>query len=193
MSEPEPEPHSDPIRPSGLPYLRQSPTTRDDLPDKGPGAPAAWGLRAGARILDYVLVGFVAVTLAAQFGVGTTDSGRLTGPVWPRFLFPVMFMLYETLLIGRVGQTCGKFLFRVRAVDWDGGGLASYRQAAIRAVVPGVFAFVAAIGGVLGYLQFVPIIIYLSSLADVIYRGWHDKAAGTIVLSAPWRMQGSSA
>lgn len=182
---PELEPSSDPVRPSGQPYPTHPPTRRDDLPDRGLGAPASWGLRAGARIFDYFLISLPIAVATSALGVEVTETGRVEGPLWPRFLFPIVFMLYETVCIGRFGQTGGKMLFRVQAVDWERGGLASYRQAAIRAIVPGVFLFVAVFGGVLGFLQFVAILIYLSSLADVVYRGWHDKAAGTIVLSRP--------
>ena len=183
-----PDPSSDPslrpLRPSGLPYPLHPPVARDDLPDKGPGAPASWGLRAGARIFDYLLVSLPAVVVASWLGVEVTEDG-IEGPWWPRFIFPVAFMIYETLLIGRFGRTAGKLLFRVEAVDWERGGLAEYRQAAIRAIVPGIFLFLAVLGGAFGYLQYVAIVIYLSSLANVVYRGWHDRAAGTIVLSRP--------
>ena len=52
-------------------------------------------------------------------------------------------------------------------------------------IVPGTFLLLAVLGGAFGYLQYVAIVIYLSSLANVVYRGWHDRAAGTIVLSRP--------
>lgn len=106
--------------PSGLPYPLDPPVIRDDLPDKGPGAPASWGLRA---------------------------------------------------------------------VSWERGTLPSIQEAAIRALLPGIFLFLAVSGGPFGYLQFVPIIIYLSSLTSPVYRGWHDKAADTIVLSYPHRFR----
>jgi hypothetical protein len=38
---------------------------------------------------------------------------------------------------------------------------------------------------VLGLLQFVPLMIYVTVAASPVYRGVHDKAAGSIVLSAP--------
>ncbi len=184
--DPDPDPLATPIRPSGQPYPVRPPTERDELPAAGLGAPASVPRRAGARLVDFVGLSIPVALVTTTLGVEIdADTGRVEGPLWPRFVFPIVFMLYETVLIGRYGQTVGKALFRIQAVDWGRGGLASYRQAAIRAVVPGVFLLLAVLGGVLGYLQFVAIVIYLSSLADVLYRGWHDKAAATIVLSRP--------
>jgi len=176
----------DPLRPSGLPYPSTPVVVRDQLPDKGPGAPASWGLRAAARLFDLLAVYVVSVSLIGLLGVETNADGELVGPVWPLFLFPVLFMAYETFLIGRNGQTLGKFLLRIRAIDWNRGGIASYQQAAIRAVVPGIFLFGTVVGGALGLLALIPVVIYLSSLVNPVFRGLHDRAAGTIVLAAPW-------
>jgi uncharacterized RDD family membrane protein YckC len=137
-------------------------------------------------LVDFIGLSIPVALVTTALGVEIDgETGRVDGPLWPRFVFPIAFMVYETVLVSRYGQTVGKALFRVQAVDWERGGLASVRQAAIRAVVPGVFLLLAVLGGALGYLQFVAIVIYLSSLADVLYRGWHDKAAATIVLSRP--------
>jgi uncharacterized RDD family membrane protein YckC len=171
-------------RATGLPYPPEPPLVRDDLPDKGPGAPASWGLRAGARIFDYILLSLPAAALADALGTRITSDGW-EGPIWPRFIFPVAFIAYETIFIAWRGNTVGKFLFRVKAVSWERGTLASVQEAGIRALLPGIFLLVAVAGGLLSYLQFVPIIIYLSSLTHPVYRGWHDRAADTIVLSAP--------
>jgi len=137
-------------------------------------------------LFDLLAVYVVSVSLIGLLGVETNADGELVGPVWPLFLFPVLFMAYETFLIGRNGQTLGKFLLRIRAIDWNRGGIASYQQAAIRAVVPGFFLFGTVFGGALGLLALIPVVIYLSSLVNPVFRGLHDRAAGTIVLAAPW-------
>jgi len=193
MTEPVP---TDPTeRESGLPYPLSPPVGREGLPERGqPGSPANWGRRAAARIIDFILVSFPFTLIVSALGVETItkgpDKGDLTGPLWSLLLFPIGFMIYETVLLSLFGQTIGKWLCQVKAVRYSDGHLAFMQESAIRAIVPGIFLLVASAGpmlgiSALGYLQLVPVIIYLSSLADPIYRGPHDKAANTIVLSAP--------
>lgn len=165
------------------------------LPERGfPGAPASWGMRALARIIDFIVVSFPFTVLVAVLGVKAIrsgpDKGDLTGPLWTLLLFPIAFMFYETVLISTYGQTLGKWVCQVKAVRFSDGRLAFQQEALIRAVLPGVFLLAASASPmlgvpILGYLQFVPVVIYLASVADPIYRGPHDKAANTIVLAAP--------
>jgi hypothetical protein len=116
-----------------LPYPAETPRKREDLPDKGAGSPAPWGLRAAARF----------------------------------------------------GQTLGKFLFRIKVVQWSDGHLPTPRESAIRALVPGVFLLIAFIGGPFFYAAVIAAVIYLTSIADTLYRGIHDKTSNTIELFAP--------
>lgn len=168
-------------RPSGVPYPLSTPYHRDDLPDRGaPGAPASWGLRAAARIIDLVIVLLPTYALSAVFGETVDD--RVVAPVWVLLLFPVTFMVYETVLVSRFGQTAGKYLCRVKVVEWESGDLPTPQEAFYRAIVPGVFLFLYL---VFAPLIFIPGLIYLTSLADTMYRGVHDKAAHTIALAAP--------
>lgn len=171
-------------RSSNLPFPSSPPTTRDDLPDRGPGAPGAWGLRAAARVFDVVVIWYPCALLASALGVKVVE-GEVEGPRWPSFVFPIAFILYETVMVSRFGQTIGKWLCRVKVVDWDTGDLPLSTSAAVRAVVPGIFLILSLFGGVLSYLLFVIPLIYLTSIADSVYRGLHDKAAHTIVLAAP--------
>ncbi|MFM7062189.1 MAG: RDD family protein [Actinomycetes bacterium] len=187
--------HSD-RRPSGLPYPVRPPTERDDLPEVrgAPGSPASWGMRAAARLVDFVLISLPFAYVSSIAGVkeitAGPDKGELTGPLWILLLFPVVYMAYETALVSWSGQTAGKVLCRIKVVDWSTGGLLTPSQAAVRAFVPGVFLLLAAMAPLLGvpllgYLQFVPLLVYLTVAASPVYRGVHDRAAGSIVLSAP--------
>jgi uncharacterized RDD family membrane protein YckC len=168
-------------KPSQLPYPDATPYHRDDLPDRGAaGAPAAWGLRAAARIIDFVIVLLPANALTSL--LGSDVDGRFRAPLWVLVIFPVTFMVYETVLVSRTGQTLGKFLCRIKVVEWESGDLPTTAEAFTRAIVPGIFLFL--------YLAFpplllVPALIYLTSIADTLYRGVHDKAAHTVVLAAP--------
>lgn len=170
---------------SSLPYPSTPPTRRDELPDRGAGAPASWGKRAGARIFDLVLISLPSTIAAGALGVEYSADGDRSGPWWPLLIFPVAFIAYETFFLGWRGNTLGKYAFRIKAVSWRTGALPTYQETAIRALIPGIFFVAAVAGGMLSYLILVPVVIYLSSIADPIYRGWHDKAAETIVLNAP--------
>jgi uncharacterized RDD family membrane protein YckC len=172
---------------SGLPYPEHTPRGREDLPDHGPGAPAPWGLRATARIIDLVVVLVPATLLAEAFGVRRDDEGLLVGPMWPRLIFPSLFIAYELVTTGVLRRSVGKFLCRITVVQWTTGAAPTPRQGLVRGVVAGIWFLLALIGGVLGYLVFVPVVVYLTSIADSLYRGVHDKAAGTIVLADPQR------
>lgn len=176
---PTPRPRSG--RPSGLPYPDETPYRRDELPDRGaPGAPASWGLRGMARLIDFVIVLLPANALASL--VGTEVDGRFEAPLWTIALFPITFVVYELVMVGRTGQTLGKLLVRIKVVQWDSGDLPTFQDAFLRAIVPGA--------PLLLYLAFPPLLlavplVYLTSVADTLYRGVHDKAARTIVLAAP--------
>ena len=171
-------------RPSGVPYSPSTPVRRDDLPDRGrPGSPAALGARAAARILDLVIVLIPMNAVALAFG-DRTDSG-VEAPLWVRLVFPVTFVAYETVLISRNGRTIGKMLFRTTAVEWSVGELPTPKEAFIRAIVPGIWYFLYLLGGPFSLLFFLPPVIYLTSVADTLYRGIHDKLANTIVLATP--------
>lgn len=157
---------------------------RDDLPDRGrPGAPASWGGRAAARILDLVIV-LIPMNVVALL-LGDRSEAGVEAPLWVRFIFPVTFVVYETVLVARHGRTIGKFLFRTAAVEWTNGDLPTPRESFIRAIVPGVWYFAYLLGGPFSLLFFLPPVIYLTSVADTLYRGVHDKLANTIVLGAP--------
>jgi hypothetical protein len=160
-----------------LPYPADTPRKREDLPGKGAGSPAPWGLRAAARLLDLFVIYELWNLLIFLLGIPRGLEARL--------LFPVMFIVYETVTVARFGQTLGKFLFRVKVVQWSDGHLPTPRESAIRALVPGVFLLIAFIGGPFFYAAAIAVVIYLTSVADTLYRGIHEKTSNTIELFAP--------
>ena len=160
-----------------LPYPAETPRKREDLPDKGAGSPAPWGLRAAARLLDLFVIYELWNLLIFLLGIPRGLEARL--------LFPVMFIVYETVTVARFGQTLGKFLFRIKVVQWSDGHLPTPLESAIRALVPGVFLLLAFIGGPFIYAAAIAVVIYLTSVADTLYRGIHEKTSNTIELLAP--------
>lgn len=168
-----------------LPYPAETPRKREDLPDKGAGSPAPWGLRAAARLLDLFVIYELWNLLILVLGIERGANSQMPVDLWARLLFPVMFIVYETVTIATFGQTLGKLICRVKVVQWSDGQPPSPLESTIRAIVPGVFLLIAFIGGPFFYAAGIAVVVYLTSVADSLYRGIHEKASNTIELLAP--------
>ncbi|GIE76137.1 hypothetical protein Aph02nite_20870 [Actinoplanes philippinensis] len=81
---------------------------------------------------------------------------------WPA---PLLLVLANTFFLGLFGQTPGMRLFRVRCVSYADGGVIGLARGLLRAALLGLL---------------VPAIILNSE-----GRGLHDRAAGSMVVSAP--------
>lgn len=135
-----------------------------------PGAVlASWGSRAGAWLLDLLILGTAIVILAL-----VADSSDYQ---WVAFtLFAIALYLgpplYFWLLIGANGQTLGKMALGIYVRRSEDAGRVSYGRAfgrAVSVVLLGVF--------------FLPILLsYLWPLWDGRNQTLHDKMAGTIVV-----------
>ena len=150
---------------------------------------ASAGSRLGARILDGMIMGVVLIVLIvigalALFGADSGDSTadeETTGLV---FFFGVMALmtvtglLYEVVMIATRGQTLGKMMTSIKVVRADNGLLPGWGKSIGRWIIPVVLAFVPVVGWLLSLL------VYLSLLWDSARQGWHDKAAGTLVVKA---------
>ncbi|MFH8840366.1 RDD family protein [Streptomyces sp. NPDC017868] len=171
---------------------------------------ASMGLRFAARLIDSIAIGIVywilvAIGLAGAVGIGSASSiddcsgmdpmsdaysacldkaaqqaGEAAGGILAAF-FGVLFllfiatMLYEWLMIAFVGATLGKMVLGLRVVKENTGGKPGLGGGFIRWIIPMVGAIVCGIGQLL---------VYLSPFFDSTGKtqGWHDRAAGTIVI-----------
>ena len=128
--------------------------------------------------------------------------------LWVLLMVPAAIpaYLFEVGFTARFGQTFGKRLADIRVVRWDGEAAAVGDQARLahwrfgaRWAIPHVPGIVAAVvagivalpgvqdagdfwGPVAGAAVVPWALVYASSLWDKNRRGWHDKAAGTIVV-----------
>ena len=107
----------------------------------------------------------------------------------------VLFFLvvYEVNAIGDSGQTWGQRRRRVRVVsNRDGATTHSPGRAFVRSVVPAAAGAAGCVGAALADFR-VPalaglalwIVVYASSMWGRNGRGWHDMAAGTVVIVDP--------
>ncbi|MEU8466994.1 RDD family protein [Streptomyces sp. NPDC029006] len=137
--------------------------------------------RTLARIIDMVLVLVLVWLLTWAFGlrVYSVDNDRMqVGRSFaPAVIMAVLYVLYDTVMISRSGQTLGKKWLALRVADLADGTTPSVRTALIRSLVLWLpFAFCCcclwtAIAG--GW-----------SFFDKPYKqGLHDKAARTVVVS----------
>ena len=170
---------------------------------------ATWFSRAVARAFDSALVAvMVLVAAAAGFLLGLSRDFSGSSAAWFAGSFGaaayVVAAASEVVGIARKGQTIGKSTVGIRVVCVDGGGV-SFGRSCLRWLVP---AAVAA-GGcivvvtvffpdeelsefILGLVFYVPWLglptVWFLLVAAALHRGdrrgWHDRAAGTIVVQA---------
>lgn len=173
-----------------------------DIPGAGPVRVASIWQRFLARVIDsliyvfvYWLVGFLDVagitSLGASKGRSVTDSygntvTELSGPAVLGLSLALLIgaaiaigfgLLYEWLMVGRLGATLGKLALGIKVINQSTGGRIGLGQSFVRAVIPflgGLFCYIGAL------------LVYSSPLFDRSGRlqGWHDRAAGDLVVKA---------
>ena len=157
---------------------------------------ADFGERALARIVDTavmavlgLLMSGIAFRVAVALGVFDDVGAYFLVFMVLTLLGLIPVACYEAMFTSRRGYTPGKGP-TVQVIRWEEylnpTGVDRYPDmffSVIRCAVPGVFLLVALFTGGLGLLLWAA--VYLSARFDKDGRGWHDKAAGTIVVKAP--------
>ena len=90
--------------------------------------------------------------------------------------FAAVGVLYEVIMIALKGQTIGKMATSIKVVRADNGLLPGWGKAIGRWIIPMVLVIIPFVGWLLSLL------VYISLLWDRARQGWHDKAAGTLVI-----------
>jgi uncharacterized RDD family membrane protein YckC len=134
-----------------------------------------------------VLDAFAQVTLLVVLAaLAFVDLDELSAGVTPEFTTGEQYLfqglaiaisaLYTIPAIARWGQTPGRFAVGVRVVRIADGRVPDLGQSAIRFLVPSVAVLVPFVGPVLA------LVVLGRAALRPDRRGWHDHAAGTIVL-----------
>jgi uncharacterized RDD family membrane protein YckC len=157
-----------------------------------PGQLASWGSRAGAYILDALIIWVPAVILMATFGVGIASSEEgdagfvaFIGALILTFLIVfVIALIYAPLLMMRRGknngQTWGKQIVGIRVIRTNGQPF-NFSQAALREVVLKNLA----VGLASTVIPIVPYLLnFLWPLWDDQNQALHDMACSTRVVRA---------
>ncbi|MFI6662672.1 RDD family protein [Streptomyces sp. NPDC050523] len=153
------------------------------------------GRRLGARLIDAVIFAVVYGILGVAGVAGalgstkecrpnTANYSTCVGNAGSSFMFTfgavagflvLVGLLYEWLMVGMTGRTLGKMAVGLRVVNVETGGKPGLGKSFVRWIIPTVGSIVCGIG---------QLVVYLSPFWDKSGRqqGWHDKAAGTMVI-----------
>ena len=137
------------------------------------------GARFGARVLDAIIVVAVGFVLILVFAAGSSsgDAADFSGFDLTGILLGLVVGIgYEVVQIALWGRTLGKRMIGIRVIHAAHGGLPGWGKAFGRWAIPGLLALIPLVGWLLS------ILCYVSATWDRVYQGWHDKAAGTLVV-----------
>lgn len=157
---------------------------------------AGRGSRLGAKLIDWVILIVVSIILGAILladdligSLADSIAGQepsLGAGYYLSLLFLLLVLAaYDVVLVALRGQTLGKMATRIKVIRADNGELPGWDKSAMRWLVPGIpyiaswFISVNGLSEILGLLS---LLIYVSLTWDKILQGWHDKAAGTLVI-----------
>lgn len=166
---------SQPAAESSLPAMPSEEETRP--------APAGFGRRLGARVIDCLVIAY-GITLTA-FAVLLTDRdcSVLSCQAWEAIFFVVSFLAvagYEILLTASRGKTLGKRAVGIGVVRADDDAPPSYGRAALRFLV--LFVLIAV------WPLF--LVSFIAALSNPRKQMWHDRAGRTIVVRRARGRQG---
>lgn len=139
-----------------------------------PGEVAPVGARIGALVIDQVLVGAVGAVVLAATDLLTPSSGAGLAPIVACAAMACV-VVAQWVAEARTGLTVGNLLLGTRTVASATGRPAGLGRVLLRNVVQGLGSVVPLVG---------TYVVAGSGAWDAspAQRGWHDKAAGTMVL-----------
>ena len=151
---------------------------------------ASLGARLGARVLDWAILGacFAATFYVASLSFSATSTGvakdDIDNLVVIGFLFLLtfgtIFIAYETSMTALKGQTLGKMMTNIKVVRADNGEHVGWGKSIGRWAIPQIPLLFAPAIFYVGFV--VSLLVYVSITWDQTRQGWHDKAAGTLVI-----------
>jgi uncharacterized RDD family membrane protein YckC len=143
------------------------------------GMLASIGQRIGARLLDGLIIGLPLTVLVFAASDISEDRETISTPLWVQLVAAAVSALYEVVLIRRWGQTIGKRVLGIKVVRSTDGALPDWTASVVRYVLPVVPVLIPVPGVFL-----LSLVIYLVAIVHPLRQGWHDRAAGTVVVKA---------
>ena len=165
--------------------VRVTPVDPEARAATAPPPLASWWARAGAIVIDSLLMSIVLVVAVVCFVVAFVrrDEGEPAGPLWALSVFffiayLVIPFLYFSILNGNErGQTLGKRVAGIRVLRMDGSPLGIGRAL-------GRYAFVFFLGVLGSFLIPAWLVDYLWPLWDKRNQALHDKVVDSVVVRA---------
>ncbi len=142
----------------------------------GVGDVAGTGVRVGGFVLDAVLLGIIALVAMFPFASTSTGGGEMGMSVGGAGMIVglVVSALYYIVPTALYGQTAAKKLLGTKVVRVEDGQVPGWGKAAGRQIILAL----------LNFGCYIPQIVNLVLLSkEPQRRGWHDKAAGTRVVT----------
>lgn len=138
------------------------------------------GFRLVAHILDIIVFLIPSLIAWMLFGSYSLLDAFDTSPTFLSLgIVLIIGVAYDVALIAVWGQTLGKRVVGIKVVNAMTGEVPGWNKALTRWAVP-------VLPAAIPFVQYVGVIFtvlcYLSLGSDRIYQGWHDKAAGTLVI-----------
>lgn len=137
---------------------------------------ASYGRRIGGAVIDEFIVLLPVAIGLVIWGLRPGDDISDTTLLVLGLATALSAFVYETLMIGFLGRTLGKFAAGTRVVRADTGGRLGWFASVQRALVPVVASVVPEVGFLLAAL------VYGVAFVDPLRRGIHDRAAGSLVV-----------
>jgi uncharacterized RDD family membrane protein YckC len=156
-----------------------------NVPGIGEVEVGTYGARFGARLLDMIFAYIVVIVLniiifGAAFGAGAAEDqsgGLAMGTVFASLIVSALtFILYDVIFVSTMGTTPGKMILGMRLVNSRTGQKPSFGPALVR------WGFPIGLGYITCGLGYILIVIspFFDNTGQL--RGWHDKAANTLVI-----------
>lgn len=140
---------------------------------------AGIGQRIAARLLDGLIVGLPLTVLVLATSDVDTARNTLHTPLAVQLLAAAVASIYEVVLVRTRGQTLGKRVVGIEVVRVNDGAFPDWSASIIRYLLPALPMLIPVPGAFL-----LSLVIYLAAVPHPLRRGWHDRAAGTIVVKA---------
>lgn len=158
-----------------------------NVPGLGMVEVGTYGARFGARLLDMIFAYIVVFILnsiifgSVAAGISGDDDGSSAGLaigslIGAALLSALTLIFYDVIFVSTMGSTPGKMILGMRIVSSRTGQKPSFGPALVR------WGFPIGLGYITCFLGYVLIVIspFFDNTGQL--RGWHDKAANTLVI-----------